>query len=87
MGICHRLLALGQTIVERAGRSIGADPTAAAVAIVGLLAVGSTGSIVVEVLAPGTVCSSDQLESGCAGQRYHKSGSWGTCWGRLLRGI
>lgn len=71
----------------RAGRSIEAGSTAAALAIAGLPAAGSTGCIVVEVLAPGTVCSSDQLESGCAGQRYHKSGNWGTCWGRLLRGI
>lgn len=86
MGTCHRRLVLGQTIVERAGRSIGVDPTAAAVAIVGQLAAGSTGSIEVVVLGPGTVCSSDQLEFDCAGQRYHKLGSWGTCWGRLQLG-
>lgn len=87
MDTCHRLMALGQTIVGRAERSIGAGyPTAAAVAIEGQLAADSIGSIVAEVLAARIVCSSDQLESGCAGRRYHKLGSLGTCWGQRQPG-
>lgn len=88
MGTCHRLMALVLTIVgravhsieERAERSIVAE----AVAIVGRLVAGSIGSIV--VLAARTVCSSDQLESGCAGLRYHKLGSLDTCWGQRQLG-
>lgn len=65
-------------VVELAGGSI-----------VGELVVGSIGSIEVEALVLGTAVRSTGcgLVLGRGGRRYHRWGSWGTCWGQHLLGI